>query len=725
MAWKGFGRPAFNEVDPATRRFLDRLARAVELWATSSGSVTIGDSGLLEVVIDPNGLLVSTADGLSVNGIGTTAQGDLLYVSASNTLTVLNKSATATRYLSNTGTNNNPAWAQVDLTNGVSGTLPVANGGTGSGTAFNNNRILVSAAGAVAEAAALTNGQLLIGSTGAAPVAAGLTGTSNQITVTTGAGSITLSLPQNIHSAATPTFTTLTLSQTTGTAPLTISSTTLVTNLNADLLDGQHGSYYLDSANFTGTNWTDLTDGGASTLHKHDHGGQDGLSDDDHTQYALLAGRSGGQTLIGGTASGNDLTLQSTSNATRGSIYFGTFMEINEATAAAAMGGAVIATDSILSIGGNPTQVTRYKLGFGGDYTNTSGSQAGGIFNLNADPGSSSSASTYGAWGEGGTATGNSSALTSALALVGVRGGVRHRGTGTVTAAITMYAAPVAIPNAGAITTTYGVYIDNQSVSGKTTTTWGLYQDDANDLNYFEGHVGFNVTPTTPIHAKGPDNTTIMTLEFAATQANVTGADTFIDFRSSSGSEGSVAGTGVAGVIAYNTFTGSHFTVVRSSDRAELQPLMLLEIVDGPLPTMRAHKQQRRFQVQKTDRDTGETWVEDRIEEYEAKAADKPHLFRTRICRTRKSKAAIGVFGGTDKEGRDMVLCMGTAPGLVTNTGKDIEIGDLLCSSDVPGHLEIQGDDILRSTTIAKATQTVKWQAGETSRRVNLIFVSG
>lgn len=51
-----------------------------------------------------------------------------------------------------------------------------------------------------------------------------------------------------------------------------------------------------------------------------DHGSLTGLSDDDHTQYALLAGRSGGQTLIGGTASGNNLTLQSTSNATKGSI---------------------------------------------------------------------------------------------------------------------------------------------------------------------------------------------------------------------------------------------------------------------------------------------------------------------------------------------------------------------------------------------------------------------
>ena len=41
----------------------------------------------------------------------------------------------------------------------------------------------------------------------------------------------------------------------TGTAPFTIASTTAVTNLNADLLDGQHGSYYapLASPTFTGT----------------------------------------------------------------------------------------------------------------------------------------------------------------------------------------------------------------------------------------------------------------------------------------------------------------------------------------------------------------------------------------------------------------------------------------------------------------------------------------
>lgn len=38
----------------------------------------------------------------------------------------------------------------------------------------------------------------------------------------------------------------------TGTAPLIVASTTLVTNLNADLLDGQHGAYYLTGSNIGG-----------------------------------------------------------------------------------------------------------------------------------------------------------------------------------------------------------------------------------------------------------------------------------------------------------------------------------------------------------------------------------------------------------------------------------------------------------------------------------------
>jgi hypothetical protein len=102
----------------------------------------------------------------------------------------------------NIGTNSSPEFTGV-LLNGLtaskpvftdgsknltsSGTMPVAQGGTGlTGTP--------------------SNGQLPIGN-GTGYTLAALTGTANQVTVTNGGGSITLALPQSIHTAATPTFT--------------------------------------------------------------------------------------------------------------------------------------------------------------------------------------------------------------------------------------------------------------------------------------------------------------------------------------------------------------------------------------------------------------------------------------------------------------------------------------------------------------------------------------
>jgi len=51
-----------------------------------------------------------------------------------------------------------------------------------------------------------------------------------------------------------------------------------------------------------------------------DHGLLLGLSDDDHAQYLLLAGRSGGQIANGGTAASDDLELRSTSDSTKGIV---------------------------------------------------------------------------------------------------------------------------------------------------------------------------------------------------------------------------------------------------------------------------------------------------------------------------------------------------------------------------------------------------------------------
>ena len=74
---------------------------------------------------------------------GGVVQGDIIYGSAADTFSKLAKDTNTTRYLSNTGASNNPAWAQVNMTNGVTGALPVANGGTGAVTFTSNGAILL------------------------------------------------------------------------------------------------------------------------------------------------------------------------------------------------------------------------------------------------------------------------------------------------------------------------------------------------------------------------------------------------------------------------------------------------------------------------------------------------------------------------------------------------------------------------------------------------------
>lgn len=97
------------------------------------------------------------------------------------------------------------------------------------------------------DTSAVTNGQLLIGNTtGNLFALAGITGTANQITVTDGASSITLSTPQDIQSGATPTFTATNF---TGLPAASVLAGTFGT-----------GSYVIDTQLTVGT----LTDGTAS-----------------------------------------------------------------------------------------------------------------------------------------------------------------------------------------------------------------------------------------------------------------------------------------------------------------------------------------------------------------------------------------------------------------------------------------------------------------------------
>jgi len=64
----------------------------------------------------------------------------------------------------------------------------------------------------------------------------------------------------------------------------------------------------------------DLTPRSLADLGTKAHDLLTGLDADDHSIYALLAGRSGGQTFVGGAAASEHLTLQSTAHATRGYV---------------------------------------------------------------------------------------------------------------------------------------------------------------------------------------------------------------------------------------------------------------------------------------------------------------------------------------------------------------------------------------------------------------------
>lgn len=94
---------------------------ALSTWAGSSNLTALGTIG--------TGTWNATAISVNKGGTGVTSfsQGDILYGTGVNTTAVLSKDTNATRYLSNTGASNNPAWSQINLSNGVTGNLPVTN----------------------------------------------------------------------------------------------------------------------------------------------------------------------------------------------------------------------------------------------------------------------------------------------------------------------------------------------------------------------------------------------------------------------------------------------------------------------------------------------------------------------------------------------------------------------------------------------------------------------
>jgi len=225
-----------------------------------------------------------------------------------------------------------------------------------------------------------------------------------------------------------------------------------------------------------------------------------------------------------------------------------------------------------------------------------------------------------------------------------------------------------------------------------------------------------------------PDNGTGQRIIFAGNTASNGVADTFIAFESSEGEIGDISGTADSGVIAYNTFLGSHYT------RIDLLPGDVLE--NGMVLEM-----------------TGQV-------------VEGTRLAKTRICKAVGSTAVYGVYGGTKtderslrngkaiipenvkdrikkakKERKDkekkyrekyelsedelleneykihLSLGLGAGYVLVSNANGDIQAGDLL-ESDGNGYAQKQASTTIKSSTIGKAVENVDWSLEPDTKKI-------
>ena len=114
------------------------------LWVYNNGT------NVVDAVTHLSSLTLTSALPAASGGTGQNSYttGDLLYASGATALAKLADVATGNALLSG-GVGVAPAWGKIGLTTHVSGTLPVANGGTGTSTAFTTGSIVFAGASGV------------------------------------------------------------------------------------------------------------------------------------------------------------------------------------------------------------------------------------------------------------------------------------------------------------------------------------------------------------------------------------------------------------------------------------------------------------------------------------------------------------------------------------------------------------------------------------------------
>lgn len=145
-----------TEIDTEFNNIATAIATKADLASpTFTGTVTIP-------TLSATTATLSNALGVASGGTGLSsyAIGDLIYASGTTALSKLADVATGNALISG-GVGVAPAWGKIDLTTHVSGTLPVANGGTGAATLAANNVLLGNGTSALQVVAPSTSGNVL------------------------------------------------------------------------------------------------------------------------------------------------------------------------------------------------------------------------------------------------------------------------------------------------------------------------------------------------------------------------------------------------------------------------------------------------------------------------------------------------------------------------------------------------------------------------------------
>ncbi len=169
----------------ASSLYLPKFTMPGILHNDNSGLIS---SSLVSLPADITGILPVPNGGTGISSITTN---NLIYGNGTGPVNLLPPVGTTGALLTETVTGA-PGWLTLNTLPSTSGILQEVNGGTGESL--------------------YSEGDLLIGNTAGGLTRNPLTGTNNQVYVTNGNGTITLSLPQNIHQGATPEFVSVLLS---------------------------------------------------------------------------------------------------------------------------------------------------------------------------------------------------------------------------------------------------------------------------------------------------------------------------------------------------------------------------------------------------------------------------------------------------------------------------------------------------------------------------------